>query len=68
METNITAIRNEGILHATHAWEAVKAWAGSTLTRNAIFDAALAVTAFGSAGFVLLSLHRIVTNWTMTGF
>ena len=68
MQTNGNVIRNQGILWPTPAWETLKEWTGAPRMREAFFNVALALTAFGSAGFVLLSLHRIVTNWTMTGF
>ena len=68
MQTNGNVIRNQGILWPTHGWERIREWAGADKTREAILNAALALTTFGSAGFVLLNLHRIVTNWTVTGF
>ncbi len=68
MQIDAKAIRNPEVLAPVHFRE----WAGNraraTLTRGEILDAVLTLTTLGSAGFVLLSLHRIVTNWTVTGF
>ena len=68
MQSNGTAIRNQMVLSPAHVWETAKGWAREYITREVMLDAALTLATIGSAGFVLLSLHRIVTNWTATGF
>jgi hypothetical protein len=56
------------VLSPAHVWEAVKGWAKTVITQEAMFDASLTLATFASAGFLFLSLHRIVTHWTVTGF
>lgn len=55
-------------LTLAHAWEMIKEWAGRLITREGLFDAALAVGTFGSAGFIILILHKAFQSWAMTGF
>ena len=68
MEINGNVIQNQMVLSPAYVWEAVKGWAKKHITREAMFDASLTLATTGSAGFLLLTLHRIVTHWTATGF
>lgn len=68
MQINGNVIRNQMVLSPAHVWEIAKGWAREYITQEAMLDAALTLTTFGSAGFVLFTLHRIVTNCTVTGF
>lgn len=68
MQSNGSVIRNQTVLSPTHVWDTAKGWARRHMTRGAMLDAVLTLVTIGSAGFVLLSLHRIFTNYTVTGF
>ena len=68
MRWNGNVIQNEVSYTPGHVWGTVKGWAAEYLRREGTFDVALTLVTVGSAGFVLLTLHRIVTSCTMTGF
>jgi len=68
MEINGTVIQSQMALAPAHVWETAKGWAKAHLTQEAMYDGALTLATFGSAAFMLLTLHRIVTHWTATGF
>jgi hypothetical protein len=68
MQTNGNVIRNQMFPSPAHVWEAAKGWATSFLRRDAVVDAALALIALDSVGFVLFSLHNAFANYTITGF
>ncbi|MGW8320994.1 MAG: hypothetical protein ACWGSD_05510 [Thermodesulfobacteriota bacterium] len=68
MQTKGNVLRNQMAPSPAHVWEAVRGLAKSFLRRDAIVDAALALIALDSVGFVLFSLHRALGNYTVTGF
>ena len=68
MEINGNVIQNQMVLSPAYVWDTAKGWAKAHLTQEAMFDGALTLATFGSAGFLFVSLHRIVTHWTLTGF
>jgi hypothetical protein len=68
MQIKGNVIQNQSALSPAHVWETAKGWARAYMTYETMFDAALTLATFGSAGFVLLSLQKIVTNWTVPGF
>lgn len=68
MKLNGNVMQSEVSFSAGNLWETVKGWAAEYLTREGTFDVALTLATIGSAGFVLLTLHRIVASYTMTGF
>jgi hypothetical protein len=68
MQINGSAIRYQAALSPEHLWEAAKVWARTHIRQETLFDAALTLATLGSAGFVLVGLHRIVLSWTATGF
>lgn len=68
MKINGNVIQNELRFSPGHVWETARGWAGQYLTREGTFDVALTLATIGSAGFVLLTLHRIVTHFTVTAF
>jgi len=67
MQINGNVIQNQMVLSPAHVWETARGWAKEHITHEAMFDASLTLATFGSAGFILLTLHRIVTDWTVTG-
>jgi len=68
MRTNGNVIRNQTVPSPAHVWETARRWTKSFFRRDVIVDAALALIALDSVGFVLFSLHRAFGNYTMTGF
>lgn len=61
-------VANQGLLWPAHAWDRARGWVKAHVNRDAMVDAALTMATLGSAGFVLLTLYRIVTDFTATGF
>jgi len=68
MEINGNVIQNQMVLSPAHVWETARGWARKHITQEAMFDASLTLATIGSASFLLFTLHRIVTGWTVTGF
>jgi len=72
MQSKGNVIRGHEIYSPAHtpayAWEMIKEWAGRHITREGIFDAALAVGIFGSTGFLIVILHKVFQNYAVTGF
>ena len=68
MQTNGHVIRGQTVPSPAQVWETARGWAKSFLRRDGIVDAALALIALDSVGFVLFSLHRAFENYTITGF
>lgn len=68
MKMNGNAMQSAVSFSKGNLWETFNGWAAEHLTREWALDIALTLAAIGSAGFVLLTLHKIGTNCTMTGF
>ncbi len=68
MQANGNVIRNQIVPSPAHVWETAKGWTRSFLRRDAVVDAALALIALDSVGFVLFTLHNAFANYTITGF
>lgn len=72
MQSKSNVIRGHEIytpaLTLAHAWEMIKEWARRLITREGLFDAALAVSTFGLAGFIMLVLGNAFQSYAMTAF
>ncbi len=68
MQTNGNVIRDQWVPSPALVWETAKGWTKPFLRREVVVDAALALIALDSVGFVLFSLHRAFANYTITGF
>jgi len=68
MQTNGNVIRNQTVPSPAHVWASAEAWARAFLRRDVIVDGALTLITLDSVGFVLLCLHRVFANYTVTGF
>jgi hypothetical protein len=68
MQTNGNVISRPTVPSSAHVWEAAKGWARKTITQERMIDAALALVALDGVGFVIFSLHKAFTEYSMTGF